>query len=353
MPHQSPKWKVILVESNDLSNVYDLTNVASSKNFQIALNKAGSFTFNVPITHEIAPELNVINRGIKLYKNNVPIWSGFILNKSTEVPSNKVSVNTVGWFTILGKRLLEDNVQFEGPSNRGTIAHSLLTTANAQKDTWINVGTNNHTFEFSDTVTYQKHSSIGQLIQNLSDIESGFDWSIDPETRDFDLEDSDSPTIRDNVIFGYNKLTNNIQQLSETVDGNEMVNKIFVLGRFLTATAEDTAAQNEYQLFHRTDSLSEITDNIILGAYANGEIAVSARPRVIYSFTPFPVATNIKEDENVPSIFEDYNIGDIAYLSADYGSLQINKQAVRVFGTSIGIDEEGNESVGSIQTTNV
>ena len=48
--------------------------------------------------------------------------------------------------------------------------------------------------------------------------------------------------------------------------------------------------------------------------------------------------------------FDDYDIGDIVYLTAKYGALNIERQAVRVFGVSIDIDNEGNEKIGEIKT---
>ena len=52
----------------------------------------------------------------------------------------------------------------------------------------------------------------------------------------------------------------------------------------------------------------------------------------------------------MPLFFEDYDIGDIVYLTVKYGCVEVERQAVRIFGTSIDIDMEGNERIGTIQT---
>ena len=95
-------------------------------------------------------------------------------------------------------------------------------------------------------------------------------------------------------------------------------------------------------------NINEISDTNILGAIANAELALNAEPRVTINFDPKAEGSEV----NVPSLFEDYNLGDKVYLTAKRDGAEILNQAIRVFGLTLTIDNNGNEKVSSLQTTN-
>lgn len=340
-----PKWKLILANSADLSTVADLTSQAKSKQLQLALNKSGSVSFSIPITSNIADEILPVNKCVIVYKNDILVWSGPIWTVEEGLPENSISVNAVGWFEFLMKRYTLEQEVFPAGSNWGDIAFGFLQIANDQQDTYITEGSNDSTNEFTTERKYERFVSIGQEISNLSELESGFDFEVDPETRELNIY-AQQMVDQENLLFGYNFGPNNVKSVKRTNSAEEMANDIYAIGAFLTAHSEDEDYQELYRMFTRVDSLSDVADQVVLAAYVNAEVEVNKGPRILIRFTPFPAG-----ESNVPSLFEDYNLGDKVYLTAKYGNIQIENQAIRVFGLSVSIDENGNESVSEIQTT--
>ena len=53
-------------------------------------------------------------------------------------------------------------------------------------------------------------------------------------------------------------------------------------------------------------------------------------------------------------MFRDYNVGDVVYMVAQRGAMQIGteaRQPIRIFAFTVSIDEEGNEKISEFQTT--
>lgn len=340
------EWRIFLAKSSNLENIAELTTIARNKNLTLALNKSGSMSFDMPLDSSITREVDVISRCIKAVKNETTVWSGPIWTLNESLPDNKLQVNAAGWFELLRKRFwLERSEQFS-ETNMGTLMFKNLAAANRQFTTWITEGSNSATGRI--TRQWERYDNIGDAIEGISQIENGPDFKVDPVTRALNIAQSEM-TDQTNVIFGYNSGPSNVQEVRRTKDADVMANYIVATGMNTSgASAESVTAQEAYQMFQRIDSLNSVVSLEVLAAYVNAEIAVCKLPRTLYSFTPFPS----NGSNGVPSIFEDYDIGDKVYLSVNWPPrFEVYKQAVRVFGTSISIDEEGNETVGEIQTT--
>ena len=202
-------------------------------------------------------------------------------------------------------------------------------------------------------ITFAQGTKHGAAIDSLVNMEAGFDWDIDPETREFSvLYDNVKGTIYgkgvDNVAtqFSYAWGPKNVASVTVSTDSSNIANRVNVKGTYTTAIAYDSDSIASYGLFEDTLTVSDVVDDEILLAYAGAETAYRLQPFNTYSFQPFPYDGT----EKIPLFFDDYDIGDIVYLTAKYGALNIERQAVRVFGVSIDIDNEGNEKIGEIKT---
>jgi hypothetical protein len=154
------------------------------------------------------------------------------------------------------------------------------------------------------------------------------------------------PDKREQVIFGYNWGNKNIEKLGRQFDPSNMVNRMTALGKFGGGFAQDEEAQNEYQLFEEMPQLNEVTDPNVLLAYAGGEVLLRGRPRQIYSFTPFAYSGS----KRVPQPFIDYGIGDkVVFTAVKPPRVDIRGQAVRIYGMTINITDEGNEKISQLQ----
>jgi hypothetical protein len=104
-----------------------------------------------------------------------------------------------------------------------------------------------------------------------------------------------------------------------------------------------------YGIWENQQSLSDITDVNVLAAFANAEVAVRSTPKIVYKILPHPYAP---DHTHVPQPFVDYRIGDVIYVTAKYSPrILINKQAMRVYGISLSVGDDGAERISSLQVS--
>lgn len=344
-------YKVYLAQSSDMEYIGDITYLARGKSLEVGLNRSGSFSFEIPFDNIHREDFVCVKNCIVVEKNNVPVWSGPIWNINKNYPAAKNGISCVGWFEILKKRFLQISKTYTTQTD-GYIAYDLLSYANSQQvesttyPTWITAGTN--TSVATRDMKYEQNQNIGQEIENLTEIESGFNFSISPITRILDIyawNDYDDLT---SVVWGYNWGPNNLLDFSEEISADSMANQQYFAGKTIIAEAHDTTSLTYHgQLFQDIQTLTEINNNDVLGAYANAELVVKKNPKVVYSMTP----KQVTNQNNVPSIFEDFQLGDKTYLTAKSDGEEVLNQGVKIFGASITIDEEDNERITSLQTT--
>jgi hypothetical protein len=223
------------------------------------------------------------------------------------------------------------------------------------------------------TRTYQQGQKMGPAIEELSQIEAGFDYDITtvPTTvtggatllRQFNVYYGTVKAAtslkgvgsdKTNVIFGHRWGPNNVRSVRESHDSSKLANRINGRSPRASAMVQDTSSIGTRGIFEDSVNISDanVADNIIL-YYAGAEVAFRKTPFIIYNVAPFPWDGD-SSSGRVPRFNIDYIIGDICYLVADNGAMQIGRtgtgQPIRIFGVSISIDMEGNERVESLQT---
>jgi hypothetical protein len=347
MPVPSVNWKFLLAHSGNLEPIGELAR-ARGKRLSVGINKNESLNLSYRIEDPLSDEISVADKCILCYRNNTLVWSGPIWTIEESLPSNTMNIACVGWFEILNKRFLSADTTYT-TTDAGAIASGLLANANAQGATNITMGQ----IESSQprTRSYKKYQEIGQEIHALSQIEAGYDYYVTPDTRELNIYYSNivgniygKGQNLPNQILGYNFGKNNVANITRTYDASLLVNKQHVIGASnTTGVVSDTASINTYGIHEGLASLTEVTDTTILSAYAQGEVAVKRTPRVIYRVTPKPQSI-------MP--FSDFDLGDVIYLTAKFGNrFNVENQAIRVYGMTIDIDENGTERITELQTS--
>lgn len=218
---------------------------------------------------------------------------------------------------------------------------------------------------------YQTSEKIGKAIEALSDIESGFDYQVriaketitggDTYVRRLDIKwvlVKAGTTIygigqdRPSVVFGYQwGGSANLSAVNESRDATNPATRVNARSPNKSAMAQDIDQVNEIGLWEDSLSVSDQSvKNDVLLAYAGAETAFRASPT--RRFSPTPTAYN--GTYLTPAVFADYEIGDIVYMVADRGAMQIGvtaRQPIRIFGLTANIDGEGNERISELQTT--
>jgi hypothetical protein len=392
------QWKFLLADSGSYNNIGELTQ-ARNRQLSLTLNKSGTLSFTIPMNDDLGYQIYPLTHCVKALRRGIDgvwrsIWSGPVWTIDEDISGERMTVNAVGWMQMLEKRALRRDKIYTaingaggGPWTDADIILDLLADANATNITWdtnfpggyavplmsgattptnMTAGTKTGTFQ-NRTISYTKGANILQELLRLTDIESGCDIEVDPSSaaRPLNLFQR-KMTDRTGVVFGYKWGPNNLQQLTRQFDPSTIVNYIYVAGSSTVAPAyADTKtfpaptqnppklgenSQTSYGLWEETVSLPDVNDLSVLQTYAAGEVLVRSSPRIMYGLTPFPFVESKKGQ--IPEPFVEYTLGDKIYFSARSGRrVNINKQAARIFGMSVSIDENGNETLGQLQVS--
>lgn len=249
----------------------------------------------------------------------------------------------------------------------GSIVSALLSKVNADASTPIVPGSLETTA--LRTITYQQFQNVGSAITSLSNIEDGFDFWVDPVTRNLNVYNRTNATNFPDAVAGaqagafgtflysadrtsvlrfeYAYGSDNLQSFQKTSDSSVMVNRLNVQGKYAVGFAEDSTSESTYGVFEDVASLPDVIDasGSVLPFYANAEVAFRKNPKVTYQI-------QTKTGAVTPRLFIDFNIGDRAMLnvggsqSLSGGTLQ---QTIRIFGVQLDIDAQGNEKLSGLQ----
>jgi hypothetical protein len=397
---------------------------AKQRQINVALNGIESASFSINTLDPAAQYINPITNCLVCYRNGEIVWSGPIWTISETVGDGQedVQVNAVGWFQQLMSRLLKCGTYGVNPmvgpatspyggSPAGStstaiaqyyylvdpvqIAVDLMLRTNFEYPTGIWVppfGTYDPGYiggppidpnaagggqplnpnGIQWTMTVNQLQNIGQMIQQLSNIESGFDFRVDPATLImnfyYGLVKSEFTiygrgTDKPNAIFKYGQ---NLSTLTRTIDPSKLTTQMTVIGQYgqaqYPAPGVGSAAITTYGLWEALASLSSVVSSVITAAYATEEVLFLDAPQVIYSMAPVQYHEAAENGMSVPQPFQDYDIGDFIYIGSNYGRMVVPPPAwaagnpnqyypVRLYSMQVNIDDEGNERVTDMQTT--
>lgn len=338
-------WRFELADSSTFSKIGELTQ-AGQRSLILTLNRPGAFSFQLPLDDEMASFIEERITCVLVKKDGVVVWSGPVWTIEETAP-NTLQVGCVGWLQTLERRLTRNTwgaPLIFNDIDAGAIVQDLILRAkneaiSAGGPYWISPGTT-ETSQLRDA-SYQPDTPILQEIYNLAALESGFDFLVDPVTRTLDIV-ATSMVDRPNVIFEWGV---NLSQAGRSSDSERMVNRYIANGaNNLSQAAIDPTSIATYGLIEEAQSLSDVTSDVILQAYAQAEIALRAQPLRTHTFEPR------KATETDPLLFRDCFVGDKVYLKVMRGRLNIARQAVRLFSVTLSFDELGNEQMTSVST---
>jgi hypothetical protein len=347
----NPEWKIELVRSSDMVPINALDYGFS---LSLVFNRPGSFSMTIPLDDQVAYEVAKHATAIRCTRNGLSKWSGEVITTPKNASGMTMGITALGWLDQLNHRPVRANEEsaltFTAQTG-GTIAQALMAAVNAQQDSGGTVRPTALTFANKTdtqvrTRSYKRGQNYGQAIQELSDVENGFDIRIDPVDRTISTYPPTDFEDRNGVIFGYNVEPNNLADITENDDGSNTAERVTAVGgNGVIVPADDVAAITAHGGFMRDEwlSISDVVDTTIIGAYANAELVYRRYGTKTFDFQVQPYA-------DIPRLFDDFELGDKVYLSADAGALQLDRQAVRIFSVTIEVDAQGNEIMSQIGT---
>lgn len=343
-------WRFELAQSSTMERIGELFPV-QNRSLTMTLDRGGEFSFSIALEEELALEIKEVITCVLIWRRGADnrfslVWSGPIWRTEATTP-NTMSVTCVGWIQTLEKRVLVTDVPLI-TADGGFIALILLDAINdisASIGAPIYVTSGSYVPTVTRSRSYKKYEDYLNILQGLSDIEDGIDYSVDPSTRELNIYDMNG-SIRPELSFEYG---NNISSVNRSIDTSRLCNKLTAIGAANTIAqqANNLESQVQYGIFEEVANISDVKSDTILAAYAEAEVAVRAYPLKIYSFATYQSSTG----SITPRAFEDFFIGDIGYLTVSKGPLNVRKQAVRVFNFTLAFDDNGNELPIQIQTT--
>lgn len=340
-------WRFFLANSKDMSIIGQCRR-GHDRRLSVDMNKGGSASLWLPINDKLGAFAVPWRSCIIAQRGDEWMWSGPVQTRNTSVSQGRVTITAVGWFERLMRRYTDVPLSFAN-QDAGTIAFALLAAANNKSDTRIRPG--NWLPTQLRTLNYPIDANVGQEIQNLAELESGYDWYIDPITRQLVLvprKGVDLPDVKWTLIVDDDhphRNQGNLLDGSEILDGTQQVNDETVRGKFSSGHATDDDSIYDYDLLEDRKTLSDVVDKDILNAYANEEIVYRALPRTTYAIMP-----RSADEASVPRLFEDFQIGDTNYLTLKRGIINVEDQAIRIFGADIAIDDAGVEKITRLTT---
>lgn len=338
------RWEFVLANSDDMTRIGSLI-FARNKQLTLALNEPGSANFTMPVNSDLAQEISPVEHCIMVLRDDEVVWSGPVWTIEENLPDETMNVVAVGWFEELNHRFLPIKMIFTDV-DAATIVNDAISSLSTYSPPapYVRIGYTEPTQIRS--ATYEKFYNIGRMIKELSDVESGFDFIVDPITRTLEIY-GQYMTDRPNALFAYNVATSNIQNVRRIKDGSILANYVTVQGGAgsLAEFAEDTISEARYGRLEDYITIGTVQQGIA-GAYAGVEVALRSLPRVSWEIVPMPYSESVPQ----PRLFKDYYLGDKVYLSVDYGNIKTEKQAMRVFKATLQIDDEDNEQVVSLET---
>jgi hypothetical protein len=346
----NPHWEVTLARSSNLQQI-DLLPYAFS--FTPVFNRPGSLSMTLPLNDDVAYKVAKHSTCVVCERNDAVKWSGSIVSVSSDPAAMTMTISALGWLDELNHRFVradEESVLSFVEVSGDLIASQLISTVNAQEDTSGTARpTHLHYVFYADTFprsrSYKRGQNYGQAIQELSDVENGFDVVVDPVTRAVTFYPPTSFVDRQDVLFGYDVEPFNLSNATQSDDGSSTANRITAVGSNGVAVPADDVTAIAAEDCMREDwlSLSDVADATIVGAYANAELVYRRWGQVTYDLKPLPYG-------DVPRLYDDFELGDKVYLSVDAGALKVDRQALRVFSVTLDVDAQGNEALTQVGT---
>jgi hypothetical protein len=367
-------WRYILADTETLEPIDEIAH-AKGRTLSMALATSGNANFNVALDDRVGSMIRSLETSVLAVQDDDIQWSGFVWTIDDKAEINRRTVNVVGWFEELNKRIVrppyKDLRPIDVPSqaqdflnvDASVIIRALVDKANEQRD---DLGTlrpthvTNGTYDLSNLRTYsaQPGQKIGEEIRKFSQIEGGVDLWIDPVTRELHIYwDQIIPESsvfgkgtdkRNDIVLGYNFGPENLAEAGRTINPDRTVMRLTASAPIGSRRAEDRDAMDQTGfMFEDMINLPEAKNVDILAAYAGAEVAIRSYPFTIYGIRPFPWT----QENSSPRPLKDYTLGDIVSATAVQGAFKLQKQAMRVHGIELSIPDDGaSEIVTSLQT---
>ncbi len=217
-------------------------------------NRSGAISFDLPLGHPktVRGDIEEGVHEVGIEREGTVVWVGPVLTVKENYRSKTLSFGGEGLMAYLRRMHITDTLTFTvGVDDQFDIARALIEHHQDKADGNFGIDTTATTTSGRkrDRV-YEKEAqkNIYDAVVELSEVDDGFDFNFNPDTRGFDLFYPQRGKRRTDIVFDDRNIRQFTRQRDATGQGSEVLGKF---GEDLITSAQDAAAVAKYGLTQR------------------------------------------------------------------------------------------------------
>jgi hypothetical protein len=243
------------------------------------LNRPGGIEFALNLDHSKTSTANIDpgEHEIGVERNDAVVWVGPALTGDEDDTARTVTIGGEGLLSYLRKMHVTSTLTFTvATHDQFTIARSLI--AHHQNKAGGNFGIDTTATTLSGRKRDRVYpgfelKNIFEAVVELSEVDDGFDFNINPATRTFDLYYPKRGQRREDVVFD----VRNIRQFQRRRDATVQASQVYAVGAgegddMLTATVQSSSAVAQYGLTQTVSSHKSVSVAQTLVDHATEEL---------------------------------------------------------------------------------
>lgn len=313
---------------------------ATGRTLTLARNAGGDAKCTLPLLvagdPAIAPHIRHGEVDLLVSRDGRRLWRGPLMASDGTLGTETGDMTLAGvpiWET-LEHRIIPPGREILA-TEATQIAWTLIDDAQAGPGRALGIAAGDLPNSVARSRTWDTPTPTTQAIQELADLDDGFDWSLTPQQQGvgdgwrFDTWWPRQGDHKDLVL----EWGRNIGQVQWTVDAIKIANHVTARGsNQIPVTAQDATSQGLHRVRESEVSAGDVDDATMLGDIAAG--AIQPAPVFIPRLTCLPGAVTL----------DDVGIGDTVHVRVLHGWLQIDAR-YRIEQIDITISDEGEEQL--------
>ena len=242
------------------------------------LNRAGAINFSLSLDHAKAVIANC-EPGIHevvVERNKAIKWRGPVLHVSEDDKGRSLNFNGEGLFHYPSRWFVNATITHTA-IDLAVIARSLIDHHQNKAGGDFGIDTSGSETSRTADRTYEGYElkNIQEAIIQLSEVENGIDFVIDPMTRRFIVDYPKAGIRLENIVYD----ERNIRQFSRTINSQQQASQILGVGTgdadsTLSASQQDSSAVARYLLTQRVHSATDVIEQVTLNEHVAEQLAL-------------------------------------------------------------------------------
>lgn len=325
------------VETRTRADAYVATLPHRNLQYEIFLNKPGGIRWDLPLRHAaVTPE--TVKPGlheVRIVRNDATATRGPLWDATPSSGEDKIACAGAALLDYLDVRRIDADVEYD-TIDQSTIAWDLIADTQALPNGDFGLVQGALAMGVTRSMKWKKYDGVYILdaITDISELDTGFDFDINPTTRAFNTY---YPRRQRDLGLTLN-YPETIRGYSVNIMGKYLRNDILMQGKKDTwEIATDAASQAEYGLRHYVSAFKDATTVTELTARAGKIRDLRRAPKYAYSIS---IRADIIDifDANV------MQLGDMIGVNIQDGYVSVSGK-LRWVGAQVTVGKNGEESV--------